>query len=160
MIKPLIETTLEEWNHVMSVNAAGPFLGMKYVLPVMIKNQTGSIINASSTAGLIGSSGVSLYGASKGAIRVMTKTAALEVAQYNIRINSIYPGFVNTQMIKHRAEVENKDLKDQSSAIPLGRVGEPLDIAKTVLFLASDDSSYMTGAELIIDGGKSVGNVK
>jgi NAD(P)-dependent dehydrogenase (short-subunit alcohol dehydrogenase family) len=157
LIKPLIETTLEEWNYLMSINVAGTFLGLKHVIPVMMKQKNGSIINNSSTAGLVGSLGVSLYGASKGAIRSLTKHAAMEYASYNIRANSIYPGFVDTNMMKYRGEVDQTSEQQQAQGVPLGRIGHPREVADTVLFLASDDSSYTTGAEFVIDGGRSTG---
>lgn len=157
LIKPLIDTTLEEWNRLMGVNVAGAFLGMKYVIPVMQRQGKGVIINNSSTAGLIGSKGVALYGTTKAAIRSLTKHAALEYAPNNIRINSIFPGFVNTKMIAYRAEIDKTNQEQQRSTVPLARIAEPEDIAKTALFLASDDSSYLAGAEIIIDGGKSLG---
>lgn len=157
LIKPLIDTTLEEWNTLMGVNVTGVFLGMKSVIPVMQRQGKGSIINNSSTAGLIGSKGVALYGTTKAAIRSLSKHAALEYGSDNIRINVVFPGFVNTKMIAYRAEIDKTNQEQQRSTVPLGRIADPEDIAKTVLFLASDDSSYLAGAEIIIDGGKSLG---
>lgn len=157
LIKPLIETTIEEWNHLMSINVAGTFLGLKYVIPVMMKQKSGSIINNSSTAGITGSVGVSLYGASKGAIRILTKHAAMEYSAYDIRVNAIFPGYVDTDMMKYRGEVDQTDQQQQSQGVPLGRIGKPEEIANTVLFLASDEASYTTGAEFVIDGGRSSG---
>ncbi|MEH7123094.1 SDR family oxidoreductase [Bacillus sp. JJ1773] len=157
LIKPLIDTTLEEWHQLMNINLAGTFLGLKHVIPVMMKQNGGSIINNSSTAGLMGSVGVSLYGASKGAIRILTKHVAMEYAPYNIRANTIFPGFVDTDMMKYRGEVDQSNKQQQSQGVPLGRIGNSDEVAKTVLFLASDDSSYTTGAEFVIDGGRSAG---
>ncbi len=157
LIKPLIETTFDEWQNVMNINVTGTFLGLKYVLPVMMKQNGGSIINNSSTAGLMGSVGVSLYGTSKGAIRSLTKHVAMEYAPYNIRANSIYPGFVNTDMMKYRGKVDETNENQQSKGVPLGRIGFPEEVARTVIFLASDESSYTTGAEFVIDGGRSAG---
>jgi len=157
LIKPLIETSLEEWKNVMDVNVAGTFLGLKHVIPVMIKHNQGSIINNSSTAGLVGSLGVSLYGTSKGAIRSLTKHVSMEYASNNIRANTIFPGYVDTNMMKYRGAVDNTTIDQQALGVPLGRIGIPKEVADTVLFLASDDSSYITGAEFVIDGGRSTG---
>lgn len=157
LIKPLIETEIEEWRHLMKVNVEGTFLGLKSVLPEMIKRKQGSIINNSSTAGLVGSNGVSLYGTSKGAIRSLTKHAAMEHAPDNVRINAVYPGFVDTDMMKYRGEKDKTDEQKQSEGVPLGRIGQTSEVANTVLFLASDESSYTTGAEFVIDGGRSAG---
>jgi NAD(P)-dependent dehydrogenase (short-subunit alcohol dehydrogenase family) len=157
LIKPLIETTIEEWDHLMGINVAGTFLGLKHVIPVMMKQRKGSIINNSSTAGLVGSINVALYGASKGAIRVLTKHTAMEYAPYNIRANAVFPGFVDTNMMKYRGEKDQTDEQLQSQGVPLGRIGTPSEVAETVLFLASDESSYTTGAEFVIDGGRSSG---
>lgn len=157
VIKPLIDTTIEEWNHLMGINATGCFLGMKHVLPTMINHRRGSIINASSNAGLFGAAGLSMYGASKGTVRILTKDAAMEYAAYNIRINSIHPGYIKTQMIEYAAQVANKEPEAQAKLVPLKRLGTPSDVAHLVLYLASDESSYITGAELVIDGGVSAG---
>ncbi|MFC3420027.1 SDR family NAD(P)-dependent oxidoreductase [Salinicoccus hispanicus] len=156
MIKPLIETTLEDWNKLMSINVNGTFLGLKYVMKVMMTQKHGSIINTSSTAGLVGSPGVSLYGASKGSIRALSKHAAVEGAPYNIRVNSIYPGFVATGMLGQRSETEESEENELAQKVPLNRVGETAEVAQTVLFLASEKSSYTTGAEFVIDGGRSM----
>lgn len=160
LIKPLIETSLDEWQNLMNINVAGTFLGLKHVLPVMMKQNGGSIINNSSTAGLAGSDGVSLYGASKGAIRSLTKHVAMEYSSYKIRANSIYPGFIDTDMMKYRGDIDQSNEQQQSNGVPLGRIGFPQEVARTVLFLASDESSYTTGAEFVIDGGRSAGRSK
>ncbi|MEH7505513.1 glucose 1-dehydrogenase [Neobacillus drentensis] len=157
-ISPLLETTVDEWNKLMTVNVTGSFLGMKHCIPIMIKKRKGSIINASSNAGLFGAAGLTLYGASKGAIRIMTKDAAMEFGNDNIRINSIHPGYIKTQMIEYAANVAQKNPEDQAKYVPLRRLGETRDVANMVLYLASDDSSYVTGAEFVIDGGVSTGH--
>jgi NAD(P)-dependent dehydrogenase (short-subunit alcohol dehydrogenase family) len=157
LIKSLIETSLEEWNNLLSINLTGMFLGMKHVIPVMIKNNGGSIINASSTAGLIGASGLCAYGASKGAIRLLTKDVALEYAQYNIRVNSIHPGYIKTQMVEYASSITKKDAEEVGATVPLGRLGTPTEVAHMVLYLSSDESSYVTGAEFVIDGGLTTG---
>jgi NAD(P)-dependent dehydrogenase (short-subunit alcohol dehydrogenase family) len=156
VIKPIFETTIEEWNQMMSINVAGAFLGMKHVVPYMINNKSGSVINASSNAGLFGVAGMASYGASKGAVRNLTKNAAMEFAPY-VRVNSIHPGYIRTQMIEYGARVANKQPEDQAVSVPLKRLGDPIEVAKLVLFLASDDSSYATGAEFVLDGGVAAG---
>lgn len=153
IIKSITETTVEEWNHVMNVNVTGMFLGMKHILPVMAKNGRGSVINSSSVAGLKGAPGRALYGASKGAVRIMTKDVAMEYAPHNIRVNSIHPGFIKTGMADYAAKKLNTTVDDIGRNYPLGRPGEPEEVAKAVLFLASDDSLFVTGTEFVIDGG-------
>ncbi|MBM7598999.1 NAD(P)-dependent dehydrogenase (short-subunit alcohol dehydrogenase family) [Virgibacillus halotolerans] len=155
-LKPLFEISLDEWNKLMNINVTGTFLGMKHVVPHMIKNKKGSIINASSTAAINGAPNHSLYGASKGAIRSLTKHAATEFAP-NVRVNSIYPGFVKTQMIDYASELSNTKLDNQASSVPLNKLGTPTDVANLVLYLASDMSSYITGSEFVVDGGLSAG---
>ncbi|WHY94722.1 glucose 1-dehydrogenase [Neobacillus cucumis] len=155
-IKPIFETSLEEWNQMMSINVTGAFLGMKHVVPHMLKKQSGSVINASSNAGLFGVAGMAAYGASKGAIRIMTKDAAMEFAPY-VRVNSIHPGYIRTQMIEYAAQVSNKQPEDQAVTVPLKRLGNPIEVAQMVLYLASDASSYVTGSEFVIDGGVTAG---
>lgn len=145
------DTSLELWNRVIEVNQTGVFLGMKQAIPEMRRCGGGSIINVSSIAGIVGTGTAAAYQATKGAIRVLTKTAALEYAKDNIRINSIHPGIIDTQMMTGFFE----NISDEGIArlAPLGRAGTSEDIAKGVLFLASDDSAYMTGSELVVDGG-------
>ena len=146
------ETTVESWDRVMDVNAKGVFLGTKAVIPAMRTSGGGSIINLSSIAGLVGSAYSASYNATKGAVRLLTKSTAIQYASDNIRANSVHPGTVATEMnAERRADAET--FKQSLEKIPLGRVGEALDIAYGVLFLASDESSFMTGSELIIDGG-------
>lgn len=156
ILKPLFEISLDEWNKLMNINVAGTFLGMKHVVPHMIKNKKGSVINAASTAAINGAPNHSLYGASKGAIRSLTKHAATEFGP-DVRVNSIYPGFVKTQMVDYASELSNTKLDDQAKTVPLNKLGTPTDVANIVLYLASDMSSYITGAEFVIDGGLSAG---
>ena len=153
IIAPITEITLETWNKLMAINVTSVFLGMKHVLPVMEKSGGGTIINASSTAGLKGGAGHTLYGASKGAVRLMTKDAAIEYAAKNIRINSIHPGYITTGMADYASEMTHRSKAELDATYPMGRMGKPEEVAKLALFLASDDSSYCTGAEFIIDGG-------
>jgi cyclopentanol dehydrogenase len=147
------EMTVEEWDHIMAINLKGVFLGTKYAIPAMRRAGGGSIINISSTAGLVGSpGGSSAYIATKGGVRLFTKATAIQHAKDKIRCNSVHPGPIATEMIKDT--LENPDLWAQRlRRLPLGRAGTPEDVAYGVLYLASDESSYVTGSELVIDGG-------
>ena len=148
------ETTLEDWNKVMGTNATGAFLGMKYVIPEMREAGEGSIINISSVSGIIGF-GAAAYNASKGAIRTLTKNVAVDYAKENIRVNSIHPGVIDTPMTEKM--LKDPDTKAKLEAMtPLPRFGKPEDVAYGVLYLASQESSFITGAELVIDGGMVV----
>ncbi|NHW38751.1 SDR family oxidoreductase [Paenibacillus aceris] len=153
--KPVTDYTVDEWNRVLGINVVGVFLGMKHVVPEMRSNRSGSIINASSIAGITGSANHTLYGASKGAVRIMTKDMAMEVAADQIRVNSIHPGVIQTTMGDAVASGLNVSAEQLASGIPLKRCGTPDDIANLVVFLASDESTFITGTEMIIDGGAS-----
>lgn len=157
IIKPLADTTLEDWNKLMDINVTGVFLGMKHVAPIIAKQQKGSIINLSSVAGLQGFAGHTLYGASKGAVRTMTKDVAMEYARENVRVNSIHPGYIATGMAEYGAEKAKTTTDDLGKMYPLGHIGEPIDVAYAALFLASDESKYITGQEFVIDGGATAG---
>lgn len=153
-IKPLAETTLDEFNRMMSINVTSVFLGMKHVMPLMAKKGGGAVINASSVAGLKGAAGHIAYGASKGAVRIMTKDAAVEYAPANVRVNSIHPAYINTAMgayAVNTAKIPESELAE--IVAPLGRFGTVEEVANLVVFLASDESSFSTGAEFILDGG-------
>ena len=145
------ETTLELWNTVMAVNATGVFLGTRYAIPEMRKAGGGSIVNISSISGMIALGGPA-YNASKGAVRVFTKVTAVRHADDNIRCNSIHPGPVRTAMTESTYSDPDK-LAQRLRSMPLGRLGTSEDIAYGVLYLASDEAAYMTGSELVIDGG-------
>lgn len=144
-------TSLELWNRVIAVNQTGVFLGMKAAVPAMRKAGGGSIVNVSSIAGLIGVGAATAYQATKGAVRILTKTVAVEQAKHGIRVNSIHPGVITTKMVTEVIDPESRALFSQ--ATPLGREGTAEEMAQGALFLASDESSYMTGAELVLDGG-------
>ena len=146
------DTTVEEWDRIMAVNAKGVFLGIKHSIPEMRKAGGGSIINISSTAGLVGSPRGSAYTASKGGVRLLTKSTAVQYASDGIRANSIHPGPIDTEMIAENIGTP-EGLAQSVARVPLGRVGTIDDVAYGALFLASDESSYMTGSELVIDGG-------
>ena len=146
------EQTLEQWNTVMEINATGVFLGVRAVIPAMQRAGGGSIINISSICRIVGSHANAAYHASKGAVRIFSKAAAIQYAPDKIRVNSVHPGFVDTPMTKpghSNPEVARKRME----ATPLGRFGTPADIAAGCLYLASDEASWVTGSELVIDGG-------
>ena len=147
------DTTEEDWDRIMAINAKGVFLGTKHSIPAMRRAGGGSIINISSIAGMVGGpfTGGS-YAATKGAVRVFTKVTAVQHAKDGIRCNSVHPGLLETPMTQDLlADPANREMRTQ--LIPLGRIGTAEDVAYGVLFLASDESSFMTGSELVIDGG-------
>ncbi len=146
------DANLENWDRIMSVNATGVFLGTKYAIEPMLKAGGGSIINISSIYGIVGSEHNAAYHASKGAVRTFCKSAAAQYATEGIRVNSVHPGFVDSPMTQ--AIHDNPERASPRLAqTPMGRFGQPIDIANGCLFLASDESRWMTGAELVIDGG-------
>ncbi len=148
----------EAFEKIFGVNVLGVFLGLKYVLPVMREQKSGSVINTSSIAGLIGSANMSGYIMSKHAVLGLTRTAALEAAEYGVRVNSVHPGFVDSRMLTYI--VHNLGVPDTSpfaDMVPVKRLASLDDIAKAVAFLASDESSYMTGHPLVVDGGLTAG---
>lgn len=144
---------LNDWEFMMKINGFGAFAGMKHVAPIMVEQGSGSIVNISSYTAQIGQ-GFNHYTASKGAVRSMSKAAATEFGRDGVRVNALFPGIIKTPMTE--ALSDSKALLEQLiKATPLQRLGLPEDIAKAALFLASDDSSYITGAEIVIDGGFS-----
>ena len=149
------DTTLEEWERVMDVNSTGVFLGTKHAIPAMRRSGGGSIVNMSSVAGLVGSRTQTVYNASKGAVRLLTKSTAVQYAADGIRANSVHPGVIETDMMKEVVRTD-EERATRMSLTPIGRFGTAEDVANGVLFLASDESSYVTGAELVIDGGLTV----
>lgn len=146
----VLETSLDEWDRVMDINAKSVLLGMQSVLPYMKQRSEGVIVNVSSIYALVGSGASAAYQASKAAVHLLTKTAAVEYARENIRINSVHPGIIDTPMIANMSEDRYNILV---SGTPMGRLGRAEEVAKGVVFLASDDASYITGTELVIDGG-------
>lgn len=154
--KPTHEVTEEEWDFVQSINVKGVFFGTKHAIPHMRSAGRGSIINLSSIYGLVGAPDVPPYHASKGAVRLMTKTDALFYAADRIRVNSIHPGFIWTPMVEHHLGALG-DLAEGRKATdalhPLGHMGEPDDIAWAAVYLASDEAKFVTGSELVVDGG-------
>jgi NAD(P)-dependent dehydrogenase (short-subunit alcohol dehydrogenase family) len=155
--RPTHELTLEQWQKVLDININGVFLCTKHTIPKMKKAAGGSIINLSSIYGLVGAPDIPPYHASKGAVRLMTKTDALFYAQDNIRVNSVHPGYIWTPLVEELAERSEMSVeqfrKELDSKHPIGHVGEPEDIAWGIVYLASDESKFVTGSELVIDGG-------
>ena len=149
---PIENASVEEFDHILEVNLRGVFLGTKHAIPAMRTSGGGSIINISSTAGIVGNVGSGAYGASKGGVRSFTKYTAIQHAFEGIRANSVHPGPIDTDMISDNLSTA-EGRKSTESRIPMGRVGSIEDVAMGVLFLATDESSYMTGSELVIDGG-------
>jgi NAD(P)-dependent dehydrogenase (short-subunit alcohol dehydrogenase family) len=146
------EQTLEQWNKVLEINATGPFLGTKAVIPAMQRAGGGSIVNVSSICGIVGSHSNGAYHASKGALRIFSKATAIQYASDKIRVNSVHPGFVDTPMTKP-GHANPEVAQARLDATPLGRFGTPADIAAGCLYLASDEAAWVTGSELVIDGG-------
>ena len=146
-------TTVEAWDRVLDINAKGVFLGSKSAIGAMREAGGGSIVNISSTAGLTGSTVSSAYNATKGVVRILTKATAVQFGSEKIRANSVHPGPIETDMVK-QVFLDDESLRDERiAAIPQGRFGKPEEVANCVLFLASDEASYMTGSELVVDGG-------
>jgi NAD(P)-dependent dehydrogenase (short-subunit alcohol dehydrogenase family) len=159
-LSPLAEYSEAAWDRVIGVNLKGAFLGLRYVLPVMIGQKKGSIVNTASVAGTLGAPGLAAYSASKHAIIGLTRTAAGEVGRQGVRVNAICPGPINTRMIH---SLEQQINPGEPSAVaranvarnPMGRYGEPEEVARLVVFLASDESAYVNGVAWLIDGGRT-----
>ena len=148
----VMETSSEQWDDIIDVNAKGVFLGTKAAIPEMRKAGGGSIVNISSIMGVVGASHAPAYSAAKGAIRLFTKAAAIQYAGEKIRVNSVHPGFVVTPLTQAFFS-DPEESASRLATVPAGRFGTADEIASGILFLASDESSYMTGSELVIDGG-------
>jgi 3alpha(or 20beta)-hydroxysteroid dehydrogenase/cyclopentanol dehydrogenase len=141
------------WGKEISINLTGPFLGVQAAVPALRRSSRGAIVNISSVSGIVGTPPAAAYAASKGGLRALTKELAMELAPDNIRVNSVHPGAIETDMLL-RAWEKDPDIKVRlEQATPLRRIGRPADIAYIVTFLASDESQFITGAEFIVDGG-------
>ena len=154
VLMPIAEMTLADWNRQIEVNLTSVFLGCKYAMPAMQAAGGGSLVNLSSVAGLVGMANCVAYGAAKGGVRIMSKSVAMEGAKDNIRCNSVHPGVIWTNMQSEATGQSDPSGVNVSSArVPLGRIGQPEDIANCILYLASDESNYVTGAEFTVDAG-------
>lgn len=166
LAKSITETSLEDWRRIHSVNVEGVFLGCKHAIPALAERAAKwpggtAIINLSSMAGLVGGAGVACYNASKGAVRLLTKGVALEVAALGIRVNSVHPGVIDTQMgdavVSGLSGLsgagDNEVRTHMAQSHPLGHFGQAEDVANAIVFLASDKAAFMTGSELVVDGG-------
>ena len=158
VLKNVEDTTLEEWRFVNGVNLDGTFLGCKHAIPAIRESGGGAIINLSSVSGLVGGHNLAAYNASKGGVRLLTKSVALHCARkgYNIRCNSVHPTFIDTPILEPiLARAEDPEVMRQKLArqVPIGRLGQPEEVAAGILYLASDESAFMTGAEFVLDGG-------
>jgi NAD(P)-dependent dehydrogenase (short-subunit alcohol dehydrogenase family) len=149
----LTDTSLDDWDKVIAVNLTGTYLGMKTAMPELLRSGNGSVVNICSLYGLIATTGYTAYHASKGGVRMLSKASALEFAKKGVRINSVYPGDTETPAMENLTEKENAKVL---SLVPMGVAGRPLDIAYGSLYLASDEAKYVTGSELVIDGGWSL----
>lgn len=153
-VAAMTETSLDEYLRIVTINQIGTFLGMKAVAGTMTARRSGSIVNISSVAGLSGSAGTIAYTASKFAVRGMTKVAAMELAPFGVRVNSVHPGLIDTPMMQEVfAEFGDAARQGLQASIPNGRFASAEDVARLVLFLASDESTYSTGSEFVVDGG-------
>lgn len=170
LMKPITDTSLAEWQRLHAVNVEGVFLGTRAAIPLLAERAPkwkggASIINLSSIAGLVGSANAACYNASKGAVRLFTKGCALELAPQRIRVNSIHPGVIDTAMgqevvegVSHASGVGANEARSQVASLhPLGTMGETSDIANAAVYLASDKAAFMTGSEMVVDGGFTAG---
>lgn len=156
------ETTLEDWHRVMAINADGTFLGCKHGVLAMKQTGGGAIVNLSSVSGLVGGHNLCAYNASKGAVRLLTKSVALHCARkgYNIRCNSVHPAFIMTPMVEGLIERGRDPAATRAkleAQIPLGRLGQAREVADMIVYLSCDESAFVTGAEFVIDGGLTAG---
>jgi 3alpha(or 20beta)-hydroxysteroid dehydrogenase len=152
---PLQDITLEDFRRVQEVNQVGVFLGMRTISPLMAQRGSGSIINLSSVAGRMGAPYLTAYAASKWAVRGMTKCVAKELAATGVRVNSLHPGQIDTDMNARQRERTPELIDKLVAAIPMQRIGDPLEVADAAVFLAADESRYVTGSEIVVDGGVS-----
>jgi len=148
----MVDHSLDDFRRIMDINTIGVFLGMRTVAPSMMEHESGSIVNISSIAGLVAAPGSIGYGASKFAVTGMTKTAAIELARFGIRVNSIHPGMIDTEMIHEVVNHDDTRLERMAGSTPFRRSADPIEIANLALYLASDESSFSSGSEFVADG--------
>jgi 3alpha(or 20beta)-hydroxysteroid dehydrogenase len=149
----MVDTTVDDFTRQFDVNQLGVFLGMRAVAPTMIAAQRGSIVNISSAAGIVGTPNTIGYSATKWAVRGMTKVAAVELGRNGVRVNSVHPGVIDTELLYENPVMQREDLTPVLRTVPLRRMAQPSEVATVALFLASDEASYCTGGEFIVDGG-------
>jgi 3alpha(or 20beta)-hydroxysteroid dehydrogenase len=154
---PIRDYPVADFRRVLEVNVVGVFLGLQAVMPAMIAQGSGSIINSGSIASTIGAANMSGYIASKHAVLGLTRAAALEAAPHGVRVNAVHPGFIESRMLDDIATRLGADSAALAAGVPAGRLGQPDEVARAVAFLASDESRYMNGAALVLDGGLTVG---
>jgi 2,5-dichloro-2,5-cyclohexadiene-1,4-diol dehydrogenase 2 len=150
----IVDETLDGWSRMIAVNQTGPFYGMKAAMPELLKTGNAAVVNISSLFGIVGSPGAISYHASKAAVRLLSKGAALELAKQGVRVNTIFPGQIRTPILRNITPEQDAAFR---AAMPMGKPGEPIDVAYGSLFLASDEAKYISGAELCIDGSWSAG---
>lgn len=153
--KPTTEVSEDEWNRIIDINLKGVFFGAKYAIRMMLNGGGGAIINTASTAALVGLTNMSVYCASKGGVLALTRQLAVDYAQYNIRVNCVCPGPTLTPLLQREIDLGLATAEGFINAVPMRRLAKPSEIASAVLFLASDDASYVTGTALVVDGGQS-----
>jgi 3alpha(or 20beta)-hydroxysteroid dehydrogenase len=149
----LVETSVDDFTRQFDVNQLGVFLGMRAVAPTMVAARRGSIVNVSSAAGMVGMANAVGYTATKWAVRGMSKAIAVELGRFGVRVNSVHPGVIDTDLLYENPVMQREDLMPVLRTVPLGRMAQPSEVATVALFLASDESSYCTGGEFIVDGG-------
>lgn len=152
-IGPVAALDAAELDWLLAVNVKGVALGLKFAAASMSKARSGSIINLSSVAGIVGSPLHTAYGATKGAVRAMSKSAAVELGPLGIRVNSVHPGIIETPMADYGLSQLGRSREQLARGYPLGRLGQPVEVANAILFLASEESSFVTGSEIVVDGG-------
>lgn len=156
-IRTIFDTSEELWDQTMCVNAKSVFFGIKHIGKIMVEQKSGSIVNMSSIASFLGSKDRIAYAASKGAVASATKAASIELAPYNVRVNSIHPCYVKTRMAVYASKKQNRTEQNMGLRIPLGhRICQPQEVVSLAKFLLSNESQFITGAEMVIDGGQSV----
>jgi NAD(P)-dependent dehydrogenase (short-subunit alcohol dehydrogenase family) len=161
-VLPLTQVPEEEWDRLMGINLKGVYLGCKYAIPEMVRQGKGAIVNTASIAGLWGAANWTTYSASKGGVVQLTKSLAMELARLNVRVNCVCPGIIDTGMVDEAVVMQGVDRAEFVATLgqrhPMGRIGRPEEVAASVLFLASEEASFITGVALSVDGGMAAGS--